>query len=85
MSSNLFPDKSSLRRRKQLPQLLVKVLLRMYYRSAARLLAFGIEKSFISLFTMMPVSGTMRREPNVRLIVLVEEMARQPEASAGEI
>ena len=48
------------------------------------LFALGVEKSSISLFMMMPVSGTMRREPKVRLMVLVEEMAR-PEASAVEI
>ena len=48
------------------------------------LVEFGMEKSFISLFMMMPVSGTMRREPKVRLMVLVEEMAR-PEASAVDM
>ena len=42
--------------------------------------AFGMEKSFISLFMMMPVSGTMSWEPKRRLMVVVREMAN-PSAS----
>lgn len=41
----------------------------------------GIEKSFISLFIMTPVSGTRRWEPKRRLMVVVRLMAI-PEASA---
>ena len=40
-----------------------------------------MEKSFISLFIMTPVSGIINWEPNKRLIVLVREIAI-PEASA---
>ena len=35
----------------------------------------GMEKSFISLFMMTPVSGTMTREPKRRLMVVVSETA----------
>ena len=41
---------------------------------------FGTEKSFIALFIMMPVSGTMSCEPNGRLTVLVSDTA-MPDAS----
>lgn len=34
-----------------------------------------MEKSFISLFMMTPVSGTMSWEPKRRLTVVVREMA----------
>ena len=40
-----------------------------------------MEKSFISLFIITPVSGTMRCEPKSRFTVVVSEMAI-PEASA---
>ena len=42
----------------------------------------GIEKSFISLFIMTPVAGTMSWEPNRRLMVLVMLIA-SPLASAA--
>ena len=42
--------------------------------------ALGMEKSFISLFMMMPVSGTMSCEPKRRLIVVVRDMA-SPDSS----
>lgn len=41
----------------------------------------GIEKSFISLFMITPVSGTINCEPKRRLMVVVKLMA-MPEASA---
>jgi hypothetical protein len=41
----------------------------------------GMEKSFISLFMITPVSGTMRRLPKIRLMVVVREMD-MPEWSA---
>jgi len=42
----------------------------------------GMEKSFISLFMMMPVSGIMSWEPKWRLTVLVRVTA-MPVASAA--
>ena len=36
----------------------------------------GTEKSFISLFMITPVAGTMSWEPKRVLMVLVREMAR---------
>ena len=42
----------------------------------------GIEKSFISLFMMTPVAGTISWEPNRRLMVLVTLIA-SPLASAA--
>jgi hypothetical protein len=36
----------------------------------------GTEKSFISLFIITPVAGTMSWEPKRVLMVLVREMAR---------
>ena len=42
---------------------------------------FGMEKSFISLFMITPVAGTMSWEPKRRLMVLVMLIA-MPEASA---
>lgn len=47
-------------------------------------LTFGMEKSFISLFIITPVAGTISWEPNRRLIVLVMLIA-MPDASATEI
>lgn len=41
----------------------------------------GMEKSFISLFIMRPVSGTITPEPKLRFIVLVRDIA-SPLASA---
>ena len=45
-------------------------------------MVFGIEKSFISLFIIIPVSGTMTCEPNKRFIDVVIEMARPEESAA---
>ena len=42
---------------------------------------FGNEKSFISLFMMIPVMGSISRDPKRRLTVLVSETA-MPKASA---
>ena len=44
----------------------------------------GMEKSFISLFMMTPVSGIIKCEPNRRLIVVVKDIA-SPELSAALI
>ena len=41
----------------------------------------GMEKSFISLFMIKPVSGTIILEPNQRLMVLVSDMV-MPDPSA---
>ena len=40
-----------------------------------RLVVFGMEKSFISLFIMMPVSGTIICDPQKPLTVVVRVMA----------
>ena len=50
-------------------------------RSRRRWTGRGMEKSFISLFMMTPVSGTTSWLPKSRLTVVVSEMAI-PEASA---
>ena len=47
-------------------------------------LTFGMEKSFISLFIITPVAGTISWEPNRRLMVLVMLIA-MPDASATEM
>lgn len=55
---------------------------RIYWGRGRR--TFGIEKSFISLFMMTPVVGTMSPEPKMKLMVLVKLIAI-PEASAAAI
>ena len=48
------------------------------------LVVLGMEKSFIWLFRMTPVAGSMTREPKKIFTVEVREKAR-PEASAVTI
>lgn len=44
---------------------------------------FGIEKSFIWLLRMMPVVGSIRREPKKMLTVEVREKARPLESAVA--